>query len=60
VVRKTIPAHRPEGTNIEIWRVVLIKEVKDKNDKIFGDFRLADIDDIDFGGDLPKHGLSLG
>lgn len=50
---KLIPTNIPEGsTDIEMWRVVFVgdTEDEDEDDKIFGDFRLTDIDNIEYGG----------
>lgn len=47
---KLIPANRPEGTNLEMWRIVFVEDVRGGNDGVFGDFRLTDIDNLEFGG----------
>jgi hypothetical protein len=47
---RLIPANNPEGTDIEMWRVVFVGDVEDEDDKLFGDFRLTDIDNIEYGG----------
>jgi hypothetical protein len=48
---RLIPTSIPEGTNLEMWRVVFVEDMEDEDDRIFGAFRMTDIDNIEFGGE---------
>lgn len=47
---KLIPVNRPEGTNLEMWRAVIVQDVEEESNRIFGEFRLTDIDNLEFRG----------